>query len=160
MMRRGVARQLARELDLLLVAARQRPRGLVRLGAAHVETARSARGAPPRLAGGEERATAELVEMADRHILPDAALQRQADAAAIGGNIGEPSLARGARRSRRARPPQISTSPATGRRSPAMHSTSSSWPLPCTPARPTISPPRTLSDKSVDRGFAAIAQRA
>ena len=51
--------------------------------------------------------------------------------------------------------PSSMTVPATGRRMPAIASISSDWPLPATPAMPTISPARTSKETSSTMTHAA-----
>ena len=60
--------------------------------------------------------------------------------------------------------PQTSTRPPSGLRKPTSASTSSFWPLPATPAIPTISPPRTVrltrSTTSLPEGDAIVTSSA
>ena len=55
------------------------PAGVVLACAAHIECADQLAASAPRRRGGQERAPAEARQMADRHVLPDRALQRQPD---------------------------------------------------------------------------------
>ena len=141
---------LARQDELLLVAARERARGRRGAAAAHVV------GLDPL---GRARGHGVAVEPAaarDRLlvVVVQGACSRPARSRARARGAGGPrGCARRRRRTTRAgsravtSTPLRSMRPTCGTRMPAIASTSSVWPLPSTPAMPTISPARTASER-------------
>ena len=144
-----VAGDLARCDELLLVAARERRRPSSRAASADVElldqTAR-----PLDEAAREEPAPARsgrIAVVVQRDVLGERELEHEPAPVAVLRDVPHPCVEHLRARSRaRSRARRRSTFPETGRRSPVIASISSVWPLPSTPARPTISPARTVSE--------------
>ena len=142
-----LARELAREHDLLQVAARQLPRRRVGPGRRARRSARSARararGSRRRRSSGPARHRRAAVRL-EHDVRGDAEARRDAGAEPVLGHVGDAGRDRGARVAaakrvaRRPRPSRPSR-----RACPVIASASSRCPLPATPATPTISPART-----------------
>ena len=142
-----LAVQLAPEHEPLLVAARERRRrarpGCPRArGSARRSRARGPCAAPRR--NQPERDTRAGAVRARDRVVDQRAGDRQAVAAPVGGDVGEPAApARGHARARDLGARPGARVPASAPSRPTSPSTSSSWPLPATPATPTTSPARS-----------------
>ena len=91
---RVAARQLARKLKLLLVAAGERSGRVSRRLRRARRTCGSARSRSPlRRIRHQDRPARERRQMAERKVLPDLAREGEADALAVRRNIGEPGVA-------------------------------------------------------------------
>ena len=90
------------------------------------------------------------------HVRGDGQAGRHAGGQAVLGDVGQPA-GDGAARVTGAQGPPADPDLAGPGRSPAMASASSRWPLPATPATPTISPARTSEGHVVQRRRAAVA---
>ena len=144
-----VAGDLPRGDELLLVAARERAGRRERPAAAHVELVDQvprARNEPLREEPAPTRVR-RLRVVVQRDVLGERELEHEAAALPV---LGDVTDAR--RRAHRVQTRRWSSRPATrmpprsGARSPVSASISSVWPLPSTPAMPTISPARTSKE--------------
>ena len=140
--------ELAGEHDALLVAARQRRERGVRPDAVDAELGDQLLGAPPPLAAvdaGQRPAAAEVVE---REVLGDAQPEHAPGIVAVLGD--QPDAGGGHRPGPAGRHGDAVDLDACRRRGRARlpsTSASSAWPLPSTPATPTISPAWTSSER-------------
>ena len=160
-----VALDLAGDDDLLLVAARERRgarRAVRRRGRRTPASSRRARAISLRGNSQPKRESGGSSVVVERQVLGQREVEHEAAALAVLGDVAE--TRRRAPRARRALVtslPPTEDSAALGLRRPVIASISSVWPLPSTPAIPTISPARTSKDTSAHgREVAVVVHHA
>ena len=161
----GRARSRARRRPSAGCRRRAAAGGRLRAAAADVELpdqrcARARRGGAGR--ASRSASPARLVVVVQRDVLGDRELQHEPAALPVLGDVADPGVEHAAR-ARVRRPPRRRRRPRRSRcpRRPVIASISSLWPLPSTPAMPTISPARTAKrDVAYRRQAAVVVARA
>ena len=137
---------LARGDDLLLIAAGERPGLRLRIAPAYVELLEEplSTGSQDAREQPAEAGVWPVAEIVERDVLSEREVEHEPVAMPILGDVTDARLEHAAyARMQRRRLPSMTILPLSRLRRPEMASINSVWPLPSTPAIPTISPART-----------------